>query len=174
MSVTQPGPSGPALSRRSRPRGQNCESDIVRGAGGRPALERYSDRVDALLRQLFADAGAAGRTRRGAGARRLRPPPSLSPLRHRSADAVRRPHRPAEEQFLRASCIRCGISASSSATRCASSTSSRSSRPTTPSSCWRCSTRGRSPGARALFDRFGALFHTAAHARVHPAVAARS
>src|SRR5262245_40126024 len=29
---------------------------VVRGAGGRAALERYADRVDALLRQLYADA----------------------------------------------------------------------------------------------------------------------
>ncbi|MEQ1759045.1 MAG: HD domain-containing protein [Vicinamibacterales bacterium] len=34
--------------------------DIRRGAGGRSALERYSDRVDALLRQIFAAAGASG------------------------------------------------------------------------------------------------------------------
>jgi UTP:GlnB (protein PII) uridylyltransferase len=32
-------------------------ADTLRGAGGRAALERYSDRVDALLRQIFADAG---------------------------------------------------------------------------------------------------------------------
>ena len=33
---------------------------MLRGAGGRAALERYSDRVDAMLRQLFADAGGPG------------------------------------------------------------------------------------------------------------------
>jgi [protein-PII] uridylyltransferase len=33
-------------------------ADIARGAGGRTALERHSDRVDALLRQLFVEAGA--------------------------------------------------------------------------------------------------------------------
>jgi [protein-PII] uridylyltransferase len=33
--------------------------DTLRGAAGRAALERYSDRVDALLRKLFADAGEA-------------------------------------------------------------------------------------------------------------------
>jgi len=32
-------------------------NDVARGAGGRAALERYSDRVDGLLRQLFVDAG---------------------------------------------------------------------------------------------------------------------
>ena len=31
--------------------------DIRRGAGGRAALERYSDRVDGLLRQVFAESG---------------------------------------------------------------------------------------------------------------------
>ena len=33
-------------------------ADTARGAGGRAALERHSDRVDALLRQLYAEAGA--------------------------------------------------------------------------------------------------------------------
>lgn len=37
-------------------RGELC-ADIARGDGGRAALERYSDRVDALLRQLLMDAG---------------------------------------------------------------------------------------------------------------------
>ena len=32
-------------------------ADTLRGAGGRAALERYSDRVDALLRQIYAAAG---------------------------------------------------------------------------------------------------------------------
>jgi [protein-PII] uridylyltransferase len=31
-------------------------ADVRRGAGGRGPLERYSDRVDAMLRQLFTDA----------------------------------------------------------------------------------------------------------------------
>ncbi|HTM05087.1 MAG TPA: HD domain-containing protein [Vicinamibacterales bacterium] len=30
--------------------------DVARGAGGRAALERYSDRVDGLIRQIYADA----------------------------------------------------------------------------------------------------------------------
>jgi [protein-PII] uridylyltransferase len=33
------------------------KADVLRGAAGRAALERYSDRVDAVLRQLFVDAG---------------------------------------------------------------------------------------------------------------------
>jgi [protein-PII] uridylyltransferase len=33
-------------------------ADIGRGAGGRAALERHSDRVDGLLRQLFVEAGS--------------------------------------------------------------------------------------------------------------------
>jgi [protein-PII] uridylyltransferase len=55
MAVTQPGPSGSALEAARA----ELQSDILRGAGGRAALERYSDRVDAMLRQLFADAGGA-------------------------------------------------------------------------------------------------------------------
>src|SRR5215203_4296508 len=35
-------------------------ADVARGAGGRASLERYSDRVDSLLRQLHADAVPAG------------------------------------------------------------------------------------------------------------------
>src|SRR4051812_42481103 len=31
-------------------------ADVRRGAGGRASLERYADRVDALLRQLYLDA----------------------------------------------------------------------------------------------------------------------
>jgi [protein-PII] uridylyltransferase len=31
-------------------------ADVARGAGGRAALERYADRIDALLRQLYLDA----------------------------------------------------------------------------------------------------------------------
>src|SRR5687767_14794721 len=31
-------------------------ADVARGAGGRSSLERYSDRVDAILRQLYAEA----------------------------------------------------------------------------------------------------------------------
>ena len=34
-------------------------TDAARGAGGRTALERHSDRVDGLLRQLFAETGPA-------------------------------------------------------------------------------------------------------------------
>jgi [protein-PII] uridylyltransferase len=37
---------------------QELRAAITRGAGGRGALEHYADRVDALIRQLFTDAGA--------------------------------------------------------------------------------------------------------------------
>jgi [protein-PII] uridylyltransferase len=37
---------------------QELRAAITRGAGGRATLERYADRVDALIRQLFSDAGA--------------------------------------------------------------------------------------------------------------------
>ena len=124
-------------------------ADVGRGAGGRGALERYADRVDAMLRQLYPDA---------------QPPPA--PVAILALGGYGRRHlclhsdidllilfggaigRPTRSGSFAASCTRCGISAWSSAIRCASSTSSPSSRPTTPSSCWRCSTRGRSPGSR--------------------------
>src|SRR5262245_55402856 len=54
MTVTQPGPGSVLASARSE-----LQSDTLRGAGGRAALERYSDRVDAMLRQIFADANGA-------------------------------------------------------------------------------------------------------------------
>ncbi len=59
MAVTQPGPSGPALVAALEAARTELQSDVVRGVGGRSALERYSDRVDAMLRQLFAEAGGA-------------------------------------------------------------------------------------------------------------------
>jgi [protein-PII] uridylyltransferase len=58
MAVTQPGPSGSAPAALEAARTE-LQSDVLRGAGGRSALERYSDRVDAMLRQLFAEAGGA-------------------------------------------------------------------------------------------------------------------
>ena len=57
MSATQPGPGGSTLSAFAAARAE-LKADVLRGAGGRAALERYSDRVDALLRQLFVEAGA--------------------------------------------------------------------------------------------------------------------
>src|SRR5262245_34661912 len=36
---------------------QELRAAIARGAGGRATLEHYADRVDALIRQLFTDAG---------------------------------------------------------------------------------------------------------------------
>jgi [protein-PII] uridylyltransferase len=57
MPVTQPGPSGSALVAALEAARSELQADVLRGAGGRSALERYSDRVDVMLRQLFADAG---------------------------------------------------------------------------------------------------------------------
>jgi len=61
MAVTQPGPSGAAHVAALEAARSELQSDILRGVGGRPALERYSDRVDAMLRQLFAEVGGADR-----------------------------------------------------------------------------------------------------------------
>ena len=57
MSLTQPGSGGPTIVATFDAARSEVEADALRGAGGRAALERYSDRVDAMLRQLFADAG---------------------------------------------------------------------------------------------------------------------
>jgi [protein-PII] uridylyltransferase len=57
MPLTQQGaPGSPLRATFDIARGE-LRADIERGAGGRGALERYSDRVDGLLRQLFVDAG---------------------------------------------------------------------------------------------------------------------
>jgi len=58
MSLTQPGPGSSTLVTAFDAARSELEADALRGAGGRAALERYSDRVDAMLRQLFADVAA--------------------------------------------------------------------------------------------------------------------
>jgi [protein-PII] uridylyltransferase len=55
MSLTQPGPGASTLVTAFDAARAELEADALRGAGGRGALERYSDRVDAMLRQLFAE-----------------------------------------------------------------------------------------------------------------------
>jgi [protein-PII] uridylyltransferase len=59
MSFTQPGPGASALVTAFDAARAELESDALRGAGGRASLERYSDRVDAMLRQLFSEVAAA-------------------------------------------------------------------------------------------------------------------
>ena len=59
MALTQPGPSGSTLVAAFEAARSELEADVRRGAGGRAALERYSDRVDALLRQLTIEAGGS-------------------------------------------------------------------------------------------------------------------
>ena len=56
LSVTEPGPVGSRLTQVLAGARAELTADVRRGAGGRGALERYSDRVDAMLRQLYADA----------------------------------------------------------------------------------------------------------------------
>ena len=70
MSLTRPDSSGAHPPGISAPEGRNApkasledargelRAAIARGGGGRMALERYADRVDAIIRQLFANAGA--------------------------------------------------------------------------------------------------------------------
>jgi [protein-PII] uridylyltransferase len=53
MSATQPGAEGRPLAATFEAARAELRDDVRRGAGGRAALERYSDRVDGLLRQLF-------------------------------------------------------------------------------------------------------------------------
>jgi [protein-PII] uridylyltransferase len=57
-SVTQSSATGRNLSASLGAARDELRADIARGAGGRTALERYSDRADVLLRQLFVEAPA--------------------------------------------------------------------------------------------------------------------
>ena len=57
MSVTRPDSTGAALKASLDAAREELRAAIARGAGGRGALERYADRVDAMIRQLFTDAG---------------------------------------------------------------------------------------------------------------------
>jgi [protein-PII] uridylyltransferase len=56
MTLTEPSHGGSALAAAFEAARAELKADVVRGAGGRGALERYTDRVDGMLRQLFAEA----------------------------------------------------------------------------------------------------------------------
>jgi [protein-PII] uridylyltransferase len=56
MSTTTPGEGSSPKSVLDAAR-HELRAEIARGAGGRAAVERHTDRVDALLRQLYSDAG---------------------------------------------------------------------------------------------------------------------
>jgi len=58
MSTLRPKPTPAVLLEAAR---RELGDDILRGEGGRIALERYSARLDALIAQLVADAPPAGR-----------------------------------------------------------------------------------------------------------------
>src|SRR5688572_5205166 len=60
-STGGPAPAGSTLRAALDAARNELRGDIARGAGGRAALERHSDRVDALLRQLFVEAVAPER-----------------------------------------------------------------------------------------------------------------
>src|SRR3990172_5117805 len=60
MSITQPG-TGSALRAALDAARQELRAEIAAGAGGGVALERHADRVDALLHQLYVDAGVPDR-----------------------------------------------------------------------------------------------------------------
>ena len=57
MSMTELG-AGSTLRASLDAARDELRAGVARGAGGRAAVERHSDRVDALLRQVFMDAGA--------------------------------------------------------------------------------------------------------------------
>jgi hypothetical protein len=57
MSVSQPDSTGSALRASLDAALVELRAATARGAGGRGTLERYADRVDGLIRQVFTDAG---------------------------------------------------------------------------------------------------------------------
>src|SRR5215210_1050532 len=56
FSTGGPAPAGSTLRVALDAARDELRAEIARGAGGLAALERHSDRVDALLRQLFVEA----------------------------------------------------------------------------------------------------------------------
>ena len=60
MPMTKPG-AGSTIRAALDGARDALRADTVRGAGGRAALERHADRVDELLRRLFAEAGVPNR-----------------------------------------------------------------------------------------------------------------
>ena len=54
MSLTQPGP-GSSLTASFEAARSELKADVSKGAAGRATLERYSDRIDTMLRQLYAE-----------------------------------------------------------------------------------------------------------------------
>ena len=56
MSLSQPD-GGSSLVASFEAARVDLKSDVSKGAAGRTALERYSERIDAMLRRLYADAG---------------------------------------------------------------------------------------------------------------------
>src|SRR5687768_16683990 len=56
MSLTQPGPGGSSIVASFEAARFELKSDVSTRAAGRAALERYSERIDAMLRQLHAEA----------------------------------------------------------------------------------------------------------------------
>jgi [protein-PII] uridylyltransferase len=57
MSLIQPPPGGTSLIASFQAARSELQAEVRKGTGGRAALERYSDRVDVMLRQLHADGG---------------------------------------------------------------------------------------------------------------------
>jgi [protein-PII] uridylyltransferase len=55
MSVTQPGSGGTSLTASFAAARAELKGDVSQGVAGRAALERYADRVDVMLRQLYTE-----------------------------------------------------------------------------------------------------------------------
>jgi [protein-PII] uridylyltransferase len=55
MSLIQPDPGGSSVTASFGAARAELKAEVSKGTAGRAALERYSDRVDVMLRQLYAD-----------------------------------------------------------------------------------------------------------------------
>ena len=173
-SVTQPGATARSLAALLNAARDELRADVARGAGGRAALERYSDRADVLLRQLFAEAPVpkspvAVLALGGYGRRHL--------CLHSDIDLLilfGNAIGTSEEAFLRAflhPLWDVGVVVGHQVRELREFEQLETDNPE-----FLLALIDARPlaGARPLFDRFSAVFHTASTARVHSALAARA
>lgn len=167
MSVVEPGAGRvPSVAAFEAAR-EELRADVRRGAGGRAALERYTDRIDALVRRLFADAGppatpVAVMALGGYGRRHL--------LLHSDIDLLvlfGGPIGPDEERFLRGFLHPLWDLGVVVGHQVRELDDFRRLEPDNPEFLLALLDARPVAGARRLYDEFGALFHTAAsHAAI--------
>jgi hypothetical protein len=96
-----PGPD-PRVARAQRLEGARREliAATQRGEGGRNALRQYSHRMDALVQQLFAEAGPLARLRSPVGTNRRYAADVDSHMNDRILQQVMADHAPPDDDFF--------------------------------------------------------------------------